>query len=612
MCQAGAPRSEVWDVVNRIIKPKEEEKLVLTGSDQLEKSDPAIVAELFNDFFLSKVEELHLSINKANTEDPIPRLRQSITGERNARFYLRTVSEQTVKKAIGKLKNKKSSGIDGLSTDLLKTAREVLAVPLTLIINTSIRTGVFPAPWKKAKVKPLLKKGNKMKKENYRPVSLLPVASKVLEAVVNKQVVEHLEGQGILPPHQHGFRRGRSTTTALISMHSAWIKAYEEGKNTGIILWDLSAAFDLIDHSILIKKMEVYGFDPVSVAWFGSFLCGRTQSVEVQNKLSSPRAVKRGCPQGAILSPTCFILYCADIAEWVKEVTVSSYADDTTTSFSHENIEVVKAVLEHQAKNVLEYMAANRLVANTKKTSFLLARRKRGKEDPQSLMVGKEVVLEEQKARLLGMTIQNSLDWTEHVRGVGGLINKLNSSLFLLSRLSRHISPDLMRPVLEGIFTSHIRYGLALYGRVRLTGDEPQDGLMGEIQVIVNKAARMMLKVQLKDRLPVTELLQKANMLSVNQMVAEAKLMETWKGLSEATNPLRELFTHGHNQHSMQGRSTSRGDLVVGGGSMKANRGFPTSAARIWNKTQETLRKATTKASARKNIRDFISLLPVQ
>ena len=178
------------------------------------------------------------------------------------RFNLKTVTENQVRKIIKSSKNKKSHGIDKITISTIKGALNVLITPITHIVNTSISQGSFPEQWKMAKVIPLLKKGDSKNKTNYRPISLLPVTSKILEAVVRKQVSKFFETNNLLPKQQHGFRPGRSTTTALISLQEKLIKSANQGENTAMLLWDLSAAFDTLDHDIFLEKLKIYSFTP--------------------------------------------------------------------------------------------------------------------------------------------------------------------------------------------------------------------------------------------------------------------------------------------------------------------------------------------------------------
>ena len=170
---------------------------------------------------MSKIKNLKDNIDPNYVEDPIARLKSKFEGKK-LHFSLKTVTEEKVLKTIQGLKNKKSSGRDEVTQEQLKLGAEVLAIPLTRIINKSIEEGIFPEIWKVGVVTPVLKKGNPFDKNNYRPVSCLSVLSKVLEKIVCVQVTDYMEKNDLLPPNQHGFRTGRSTMSALSSVQQEW------------------------------------------------------------------------------------------------------------------------------------------------------------------------------------------------------------------------------------------------------------------------------------------------------------------------------------------------------------------------------------------------------
>ena len=189
-------------------------------------------------------------------------------------------------------------------------------------INSSIVSGEVPAHWKEAIVVPILKKGESSDVNNYRPVSCLVAASKVMEKVICNQVTRFMEVNGLLPQNQHGFRARRSTMTALTAMQKEWIKNSEDGLVTGILIWDLSAAFDTVDTELLCLKLGLYGFDHRSCAWFRPYLTGRSQRVRIGRAMSPPLNLVSGVPQGGTLSPIVFTVYTADLEQWVKKSSV--------------------------------------------------------------------------------------------------------------------------------------------------------------------------------------------------------------------------------------------------------------------------------------------------
>ena len=199
-----------------------------------------------NQFFINKVERLRQGIPNNNT-DPLQVLRESMS-ERTCSLAFRPVHPDEVLEIIRNLKNSKSSGLDEVDTYIVKLIAGDILPALTHVINLSIKEASFPTSWKRSKVIPLLKKGDKLDPKNYRPVALLPILSKVLERAIFLQLIQYLNTNSILHPNHHGSRRGHSTTTALIQMYESWVKAVDDGEMAGVMMLDISAAFDMVDH----------------------------------------------------------------------------------------------------------------------------------------------------------------------------------------------------------------------------------------------------------------------------------------------------------------------------------------------------------------------------
>ena len=233
------------------------------------------MAELLNEFFIEKVRELARKNGGIECEDPFRRIQSHLKDRDLPTFSLRTVSEEEILWHIKKLKNSKRAGIDGISTSVIKRAVEVPYVQITWIVNSSIVSGIFPDRWKIATVVPLHKKGNQKEAKNYRPVSLLPVVSKVLESVVRRQITKHLEANGHLPKSQHGFRENRSTSTALLSMVTGWRQKLVGSRHVRLLLFNISSAFDTINTEILCEKLSIMKFDEMTMAWIRSYMSER-------------------------------------------------------------------------------------------------------------------------------------------------------------------------------------------------------------------------------------------------------------------------------------------------------------------------------------------------
>ena len=187
------------------------------------------------------------------------------------------------------------------------------------MINLSILHCQFPSQWKVAKIIPLHKKDDHLNPKNYRPVAILPVLSKILERVVFFQISQYMESNGLLHPNHHGFRSSHSTSTCIIQMYDKWLEALENQMFTGVCFLDLSAAFDTVDHSLLVQKLVHYGFDQQSQNWIKSYLTKRYQSVYIEGKQSDILPVQSGVPQGSILGPLFYTIFVNELPELIHD-----------------------------------------------------------------------------------------------------------------------------------------------------------------------------------------------------------------------------------------------------------------------------------------------------
>ena len=269
-----------------------------------------------NNFFVDKITAIRQGL-PAPTDYPLSTL-QNMMKDRTEVFSLSCVHPDARKIILG-LKNSKSCGVDNINTYIIKLMVDDILPAVTHIVNLSIQQAAFPSLYKLAKIIPLLKKDDPLVPKNYRPVAILCILSKVIERVIFMQLVEYMNTNDFFQPNHHGFRGHHSTSTAMIQMYDTWVQAVDKGELSGVCMLDMSAAFDVVDHGILLDKLKLYGFDEKSVKWMTNYLSGRTQAVCIDGSLSPFLSVDVGVPLGSILGPLCYVMFTNDLPETVLE-----------------------------------------------------------------------------------------------------------------------------------------------------------------------------------------------------------------------------------------------------------------------------------------------------
>ena len=461
--------------------------------------------------------------------------------DKSSVFTLKAVSPDSVRKIIKGLKNSKASGVDNIDTYIVKLIADEASPAITHIINLSIQEAVFPTLYKAAKVIPLHKKEDPLEAKNYRPVAILCILSKIIERAIFIQIVDYMNIHGYFHPNHHGFRAEHSTSTAMLQMYDTWVQAVDKGKLCGVCMLDMSAAFDVVDHSILLSKLELYGFDDMALSWMRNYLTGRTQAVCIDGSLSPFLPVKVGVPQGSILGPLCYVLFTNDLPETILEASshvhlsqltthcdscggLCCFADDSTYSVASHEQDTLEQKLNDKYEAMASYLGNNRLKLNDDKTHLLVMTTKQ-KQRILNIEVKIDTPKKEIKPirseKLLGVIIQNDLKWSEYIQNSDkSLVKQLNSRLYALKTIT-HVAPFKTRLMIaNGIFCSKLIFQISLWGGA-------EDYLLRGLQIIQNKAARFVAK---KDRYsPVSELLGQCGWLSVRQLAFYHSVVQVFK-----------------------------------------------------------------------------------
>ena len=239
------------------------------------------------------------------------------------------------------------------------------------MINISLRQGIFPKELKVAKVIPVYKSEDSHIFGNYRPISLLPVFSKVFEKCVAKQLTDYLNFNDLFYELQFGFRKGHSTIHPLVKFLNYVSEAHNNHEHALAIFIDLKKAFDTVNHQILLDKLKYYGIRGIANTWFRNYLLNRQQFVEINGTRSNIAKINIGVPQGSVLGPLLFLLFINDMPINCNFFTIL-FADDTTLQWKHKNLDKLVSMANHNLNSASNWFNANRLTLNAKKTKCML------------------------------------------------------------------------------------------------------------------------------------------------------------------------------------------------------------------------------------------------
>ena len=402
------------------------------------------IAECFSNYFSGIAHTLDASIPLTD-ECPLLRVPENVMSS----LFLNPVTKTEVLEIIASLKNT-SNNTNEVPTRIFKQVGEILADTLVNFINRSFHAGVFPETLQVAKIIPIFKSGDAQNVSNYRPISILPVISKLFERCMSQRIINFLARFSILSPSQFGFLKGKSTTDAFVKI-TEYVYSCLNAKHHGMgIFIDLKKAFDTVNHRILLMKLERYGVRGLPLAWLTSYLRNRRQFVSVEGRCSRQKTSNIGIPQGSILGPILFLIYINDITLISEIFTVISYDDDTTFLIDNSNYNSLILQINNELLKRNQWLMANKLSLNLDKTfKLLFSYQHDATESYLDVIFNHNTINMEEKGEFLGLTIDSNIKFTHHIRNIS---SKIFRSVGVFYKL-KNLLPDkiLLNLLLSGI-----------------------------------------------------------------------------------------------------------------------------------------------------------------
>jgi hypothetical protein len=424
------------------------------------------IAEEFNNYFIKIGMQTSQNVPKAKKK-----YTQYLKNPNVNSMFLEPIESAQVIDATNKLKPKLSSGHDDISTKLIKETINLIHRPITHIVNRSFHTGVVPTKLKIAKVIPIFKNSDNSLIKNYRPISLLSSFSKILEKIMYDKVTSFLDCNEILYKHQYGFRAKHSTIHPILHLINQCAEANNSHpkEHTLSIFCDLSKAFDVINHNILLNKLNHYGLRGIVNCWFQDYLSNRMQYVEIEKSKSKLCSIKCGVPQGSILGPLLYLIYVNDIP-CSTHSNILSFADDTSLYLRNSNLTELFREANVSMNSLYEWFCANQLSLNATKTKYIIIRAQHSHCDFTGLnieinntrlqRIGSQ--LKEKSTKFLGILLDEHLTWKHHLRHIN---SKISRALFSIKQVKHVLPVESLRTLYFALIQPHLTYGIVAWGK---------------------------------------------------------------------------------------------------------------------------------------------------
>ena len=540
-----------WQSIKPLFTGKSMAKTHITLIDNKNVvTDKVEVAEILNTYFIEAVQNLEIEKNVSEgecdiqsenidevIEDIIKRykshpsiikIKENVKIEEKFKFD--DVTKDLIYTKIKSLDPKKASVENDIPTKMLIGTNDIISGYFSEIYNFSKNSNKYPSSLKNADVTPIHKEKEKTLKKNYRPVSILPVLSKLYENIMNEQISAYIDRY--LSSYLFGYRKGYGTQHCLLVMIEMWRKALDEKKVAGAILTDLSKAFDCLSHDLLIAKLEAYGFDISALKLILDYLRNRMQRTKVNGGYSSWSEILSGVPQGSILGPLLFNIFIDDVFFFLKKTKITNYADDNSTYAIEDNIMELLKTLESETCVVLNWFRVNEMKPNQEKCHLLVADLNHKHYSSDSFIYLENAFLEnEESVKLLGVHIDQNLNFEEHV---SSLLKEANKKLHALMRIKKYLTQDRLRLMMKTFIESQFNY-------CPLVWMCHSRGLNHRINKFHERALRVVYK---NDNLTFEELLEMDNSFTIHERNLQKLATEMYKVKhNHCPKPFQDLFT---------------------------------------------------------------------
>jgi len=576
-----------WQGINSLISNNTKSNKTITCLKDEDTStvtkDNSKLASVMNKHFVSIGQKLASQVPDSTTH--FSSYLRSID-QRNS-FFFTPITEEEVEREIIMTPYNKSYGLYSFPITLLKCAKHLLKKPLTEIFNTSILNGKYPSKLKISKITPIFKAGDETDPDNYRPISLLSNLNRIFEKLMYVRLIKFINKHNLLDDAQYGFRSGTSTNHAILDIISTIQQNMDNKLFSCAVFIDLKKAFDTVNHQILLKKLDCYGIRGIINDWFKSYLLNRTQTTEINNFISTKDLNPLGVPQGSVLGPLLFLLYINDITKASTKLNFFLFADDTNLLYANKSLKVLESTVNTELSAINEWLTANKLTLNIKKSNFVIFRPHQRKiTSPLNIKLfnnnTRQYMSLENKdnVKYLGLIIDSRLSWRNQIDYIS---SKISKTVGLFAKLRHSVPQQTMITLYWSLIHPYLNYGILAWGQA-------SKSLLNKILLLQKRVLRFIFFANHRDS--AIPLFIKSNIPPLNMLYCLSVASLVHDVVNEkCPKNLVKLLTSAKDVHSYNTRFAANNQLYTQPSRLKTQfNSFSRTGTRLWNSIPNSIR----------------------
>jgi len=550
-CKGGTSNKHFWNTIKPFVshKLKSRHNIILREQDNI-VTDPKRICNIFCDFF-SNIGSDNATDQETNRKPlfsiiydylnhpSIQTINENYSPANT--FSLNKVNIPQVKKVIKNLKSKKAAGYDEIPPIFIKNLKNDIADTLVVLFNRCIDECIFPQCLKMANISPIYKKKDRLNKDNYRSINILPIISKIFERLVADQLETHYIN--FFNPILSGFRKNYGCSDLLNKLLSDWKNSLDKKELLGVIAIDLSKAFDCLPNGLLLAKLYAYGFSYNTCLFMKSYLSSRKQRVKIGNHYSPWACPSRGVPQGSILGPALFNIFLNDLLYSKIYSSIYNYADDNTLSMSSSDIDDIKIKLGHDVENICDWFSQNMMKANPEKFQVMFLGAGVNSVDVDISFKDTKITGEE-SITILGVEFDNKLNFNTHINTI---CKKISQQINATMRIKSNLDRESRLAIYNAFILSNLNYCNNIWFFANKSG-------LSTLDKANERAIRMIYDDK---KTPYELLLQQKSHLDIYRLCYKGlctTMYKVWNGISPSY--LSELFVIKENIYNLRDNQT--------------------------------------------------------